>query len=258
MPPQCRAATRLIAAGAASILLRRIFRGKQVAARRMIRDLTGDAPSRRIGSMILVGQYDSPFVRRVAVSLRVLGFAYEHDTRSVFGDFDSMRETNPLGRIPSLVLDNGDVLIDSAAILDWLDQKVGAARALTPPSGTARQRAQRLIAFATGAIDKIGAAAYERIIRPSAYRWPEWIDRCRTQAGGAIAALAAEPWPAGVPIDQAAITTACMIRYVRLVDAEQMAPGRYPTLDALSMRCEARPEFKATYPADYVVPKGEP
>ena len=119
--------------------------------------------------MILVGQYDSPFVRRVAVSLRVLGFAYGHDTRSVFGDFDSMRETNPLGRIPSLVLDDGQVLIDSAAILDWLDQKVGPSRALLPPSGAARQRALRLVAFATGVVDKFGAAAYERIIRPATY-----------------------------------------------------------------------------------------
>src|SRR5262245_44445422 len=63
--------------------------------------------------MILVGQYDSPFVRRVAISLRVLGFAYEHDTRSVYGDFDAMRTINPLGRIPSLVLEDGEVLIDS-------------------------------------------------------------------------------------------------------------------------------------------------
>src|SRR4051794_10587087 len=68
--------------------------------------------------MILVGQYDSPYVRRVAVSLRVLGFAYEHDTRSVFADFDAMRRINPLGRIPSLVLPDGRALIDSAAILD--------------------------------------------------------------------------------------------------------------------------------------------
>ncbi|MGH6916539.1 MAG: glutathione S-transferase N-terminal domain-containing protein [Geminicoccaceae bacterium] len=75
--------------------------------------------------MILVGQYDSPYVRRVAVSLRVLGFDYEHDTRSVFADFDAMRALNPLGRIPSLVLDDGEVLIDSAAILDFLDQTVG-------------------------------------------------------------------------------------------------------------------------------------
>ena len=74
--------------------------------------------------MILVGQYDSPYTRRVAISLMVLGIPYEHDTRSVFGDFDSMRKTNPLGRIPSLILDDGTVLIDSAAILDWIDEKV--------------------------------------------------------------------------------------------------------------------------------------
>jgi glutathione S-transferase len=206
--------------------------------------------------VILVGQYDSPFVRRVAVSLRVLGFAYEHDTRSVFGDFDSMRATNPLGRIPSLVLDSGEVLIDSAAILDWLDQQVGPARALVPPSGVERRRALRRIALATGVVDKFGAAAYERIIRPAAFRWPEWIARCRTQGRSALAALAAEPWPEDGPLDQAAITTACAIRYVLLVDGEEMPRGRYPALDALSARCEARPEFAATYPADYAVPHG--
>src|SRR5262249_51903411 len=90
--------------------------------------------------MILVGQYDSPYVRRVAVSLRVLGFDYEQDTRSVFGDFESMRQTNPLSRIPSLVVEDGEVLIDSAAILDWLDEIVGPARALLPPAGPERRR----------------------------------------------------------------------------------------------------------------------
>ena len=204
--------------------------------------------------MILVGQYDSPYVRRVAISLRVLGFDYEHDTRSVFADFDAMRAINPLGRIPSLVLDDGEVLIDSAAILDWLDQAVGPGRALMPPSGAGRGRALRLIALATGAIDKVGAAAYERLIRPSALRWPDWIERCRTQGAGAIAALATEPWPDGAPLDQARITAACMIRYVRMADPELLPPGRHPSLDALSERCEARPEFQATWPAEYVLP----
>jgi glutathione S-transferase len=206
--------------------------------------------------LTLVGQYDSPFVRRVAVSLRVLGFEYRHDRRSVFGDFESMRETNPLGRVPSLILEDGAVLIDSAAILDWLDQQVGAQRALIPPAAPARMWALWRIALATGVIDKIGAAAYERIIRPPAYRWPEWIARCRTQAAGALAALDAESWRTEPPLDQAAITTACMIRYVRLVDAEQTPPGRYRTLDDLSSRCEVMPEFQATFPADYVVPHG--
>ncbi len=219
-------------------------------------DVTRQEGTRRMRAMILVGQYDSPYVRRVAVSLRVLGFAYAHDTRSVFGDFDSMRQTNPIGRIPSLVLDDGEVLIDSAAILDWLDQAVGPARALVPSVGPARRRALRLIALATGAIDKAGAAAYERVIRPASFCWPEWIARCRTQATGAIAALAAEPWPAGMALDQAQITTACLLRYLQMADAELLPPGRYPVLEALSERCEARPEFQATNPVDYALPRG--
>ncbi len=205
--------------------------------------------------MILVGQYDSPYVRRVAVSLRVLGFRYEHDTRSVFSDFDAMRALNPLGRIPSLVLDDGEVLIDSAAILDWLDQTVGPARALLPAQGPERRRALGKIALATGAIDKIGAATYERLIRPATLRWPEWIDRCLTQGTGAIAALAALPWPSGKNLDQAEITTACMLRYVQLAGPSLLPPGRFPTLDALATRCEALPAFQATWPAEYVLPR---
>jgi glutathione S-transferase len=207
--------------------------------------------------MILTGQYDSPYVRRVAVSLRLLGFAYEHDTRSVFGDFDSMRQTNPLGRIPSLVLDDGEVLIDSNAILDWLDQNVGSERALVPSAGSERRRALRLIALATGAIDKAMTSAYERIIRPAGFRWPVWIARCRTQVESALTALAAEPWPADASLDQAQITTACMFRYVQMADPELLTRGRYPSLEKLSERCEARPEFQATYPPDVVYPQGE-
>ena len=207
--------------------------------------------------MILVGQYDSPYVRRVAVSLHVLGFAYTHDTRSVFGDFDAMRQVNPVGRIPALVLPGGEVLIDSAAILDWLDHEVGPERALVPRTQPARRLALHRVALATGAIDKAGAAAYERLLRPEAYRWPEWIARCRTQAQGAIAALAALDWHGA--LDQAQITTACMIRYVRMAEPGLLPAGRHPALDALdalAARCEALPAFAATYPADYALPSG--
>jgi len=207
--------------------------------------------------MILIGQYDSPYTRRGAVSLGLLGFVFEHDTRSVFGDFDSMRTVNPLGRVPSLVLPDGTTLIDSAAILDWLDQTVGPGRALLPSGGIARQQALQRIALATGTIDKVMASAYERLVRPAPYRWPDWTTRCRTQAEGGIGALAAHSWPADAPVDQACITIACMIRYVRLADADLLPPGQYPSLDALSQRCEALPAFRATYPADYVVPSKE-
>ncbi len=206
--------------------------------------------------MILVGQYDSPYTRRVAISLRVLDIPYEHDTRSVFGDFDSMRRTNPLGRIPSLVLDDGEVLIDSAAILDWLDETAGPGRALLPRAGLARREALRRIALANGAVDKIGGGRnYERLIRPARYRWPEWIERCTTQGLGALAALDALSWPADAPIDQAQITAGVMIAYVKLTAPELMPPGRFPALDALSARLETRPEFRATSVTEYAVPR---
>ena len=95
---------------------------------------------------------------------------------------------------------------------------------------------------------------YESHIRPERYRWPDWITRCRTQAEGGLAGLARLSWPVGERLDQAWITTACMMRYVRLAYGDLLPPGRYPALDAVSDRCEALPAFKATYPADYVVP----
>lgn len=213
-------------------------------------------PAQFQSRVILVGQYDSPFVRRVAISLRVLGFAYEHDTRSVFGDFDAMRQINPLGRIPSLILSGGETLIDSAAILDWLDEAVGPERALIPPQGAERRRALRLIALATGTQDKIGAVGFERTMRPAAYRWPDWVERCRTQGAGGLAALEAEPWPADAKLDQAQITTACIFRWAQLGASEMVPSGRYPRLDGLSARLETRPEFQATDPGEWRVPRG--
>jgi glutathione S-transferase len=217
--------------------------------------------------MILVGQLDSPYVRRVAVSLRLLGHDYESDERSVFGDFESMRTTNPLARIPSLILDSGETLIDSHAILDsgetlidshaildWLDDQAGDG-ALLPRTGDARRHALQRIALATGAIDKIGGGAvYERVIRPGEFFWQDWYDRCRTQGVGAIEALERLDWDDTV--DQPAITTVCMLRFVEIAMPELVPAGRYPALDALRERCESLPEFQATYPPEYVVPEG--
>jgi glutathione S-transferase len=204
--------------------------------------------------MILVGQYDSPFVRRVAISLRVLGFTYEHDTRSVFGDFDSMRTTNPLGRIPSLTLDGGETLIDSVAILDWLDRKVGPERALTPPAGDARTRAMQLIALAAGGVETFGAENYEAIIRPAQYRWPDWIARLHVQGLGALAALERGDWSARPRLDQVQISTGCLLGYLALTQPSTLRD--FPKLGAFWAHCVAMPEFVATSVGNYAVPKG--
>jgi glutathione S-transferase len=207
--------------------------------------------------MILVGQYDSPYVRRVAISLRVLDLPYEHDTRSVFGDFDSMRKTNPLARIPSLILDDGEVLFDSAAILDHLDELVGPAKALLPRSGGERREALRRIALATGAIDKIGGGRnYELMIRPERFRWPEWVERVTVQGCSALGALNLLDWPATASLDQSQITTACALDYVRVTAPDLAWPGRYPKLEMLLASLCMRPEFIATSFSEYKLPQG--
>jgi glutathione S-transferase len=139
--------------------------------------------------MILVGQYDSPFVRRVAVTLHLYGMPFTRNTISVFGDADQMAKINPLVRIPSLVLDSGETLIDSAAILDALDEMAGPGRALTPSSGAARRRVLQAAAMATGAIDKAGAWVYERHFHPPGHRSENLLARYQSQVAGALSWL---------------------------------------------------------------------
>jgi len=203
--------------------------------------------------MILVGQYDSPFVRRVAVSLHVLQLPFTRNPISVFGDAEAMRAINPLGRIPSLVLDDGEVLIDSAAILDHLDEVVGPARALLPPSGAPRRAALRISALACGAVDKVVAIVYDRALRPPEKQHAPWQQRCAVQLATALAALetaAPAGWWGGQQPGQADITVGCALGYLRLRLAEAFAPGRYPALERLAAACEDVPAFRATRPAD--------
>src|SRR5882672_6324839 len=116
--------------------------------------------------MILVGQYDSPFVRRLAITLQLYDLPFQRNPISVFGDAAEMARINPLVRIPSLVLDDGEVLVESGAVLDYLDERVGPQRALTPRAGAERRHVLQVMAVATGTIDKCGAAVYERHFHP--------------------------------------------------------------------------------------------
>lgn len=209
--------------------------------------------------MILVGQYDSPYVRRCAIALHMLEIPFERDTRSVFGDGDAMRAINPVGRIPSLVLDDGEVVIDSAAILDCLDQMVGPDRALLPPTGAARRAALFLSVLAAGTIDKMGARVYERSLRPADKQYAPWLDRVTTQLASGLAGLEArigdDGWVAGPRPLQPDITIGCMIYYLRDRARDVFVAGRYPRLERLGDRCNALPAFVATTPvADEAMP----
>ena len=112
--------------------------------------------------MILIGMFDSPFVRRVAVSMNLLQVPFDHRNWSVGKDFELIRQFNPLGRVPALVQTDGDTLIESSAILDFLDEQAGPERALMPRSGELRREALRVIAIALGGAEKGAAKGAER------------------------------------------------------------------------------------------------
>ena len=141
--------------------------------------------------MLLIGVNRSPYTRRVAVTLKAYGLPFEQSDLSGFGNRAEVRAANPLGRIPALVLDNGETLVDSAAIIDHLDEVVGHERALTPPTGADRRAVLRVAALMMGACDKGLHAAYERNHHPPEKVHQPWIDDCMTQMKQALAAVEA-------------------------------------------------------------------
>ena len=134
--------------------------------------------------MILIGQYDSPFVRRVAIALRLYGFGYEHRPWSVFGETEKIRPLNPLTRVPTLVLDDGEVLVDSPSIVDYLDSLVPADRARFPRAEPDRHKALKVAALATGLAEKSVSLFYEKRLHREVS--DVWVERCRAQIGGVL------------------------------------------------------------------------
>lgn len=115
--------------------------------------------------MLLIGRYLSPFVRRVAVTLQWLDIPYEHRSLSPAHDADAVRPFNPMVKVPALVLDDGEILVESGAILDSI-LETAPNQTLLPQSGAARRRVLQNCGAMTSALDKCVAAVYEKTKRP--------------------------------------------------------------------------------------------
>jgi glutathione S-transferase len=199
--------------------------------------------------MILIGQYDSPFVRRVAIALRLYGLAFEHRPWSTFGEGDKIAPYNPLRRVPTLVLDGGEALIESTAILDYLDEMVGREKAMIAETGPERRRGLRICALATGLGDKAVSLLYERVLRKD-HQSKIWVERCEAQIGGVLEVLEKEraaipsPYWFGQRIGHADIAVACVLRFTGEAHPGLFDAERYPALTAHAARCEALPAFQ--------------
>ena len=200
--------------------------------------------------MKLVGMFDSPYVRRVAISMRLLDLPFEHLNWSIGKDQDKVKQLNPLGQVPILVLDDGDVIVDSATILDYLDDRVGPDRALVPRTGDARRRVLAATTLAAGMADKARLQMYELLFRPKELRHPPLSARLNGQMLAAAAELdtlcarATTPYLFGDRITQADVTLGCAFTYT--IETVGLEPP-LPALRAHAARLSALPVFREIY-----------
>lgn len=208
--------------------------------------------------MILIGMMDSPFVRRVAITMHMLGVDYRHRPLSIFTGFDEFRTVHPLVKVPTLVCDDGEMLVDSTLIIDYLETLAGAEKSLFPVHPAARRAALQQIGEALVGMEKVAQLIYEKTQRPRELRHAPWIHRLEQQlisAAGLMEAsveTAAErgnDWLSGNEVMQSDITTAVAWNFIQRVTSRIVRPTDHPYLVDYSKRAEALPAFLACPPA---------
>ena len=200
--------------------------------------------------MQLIGMLDSPYVRRVAVSLQLLGLPFEHRSISVFRGYAQFEAINPVVKAPTLVCDDGTVLMDSTLILDYAEALAAPRRSLMPADLAARRRALRVLGLALAACEKSVQIVYEHGVRPAEKLHQPWVDRITRQLRTACDALEAElarrPLAATRDtIDQAGATAAVVWTFIQALTPDAAPASAYPLLQAHTRAAEQLPEFIA-------------
>ncbi len=201
--------------------------------------------------MLLIGQYDSPFVRRVAIALHCYQLPFEHRPWSVWSDAEQIAAHNPLRRVPTLLLEDGTALVETFTILDALDELAGPKRALVPAAGPDRRAVLRVAALSAGVADKAVTLLYSalELVKPS----ERWTGRCRTQISDTLALLESEraarstPYWFGDAMSHADIALSCSYRFTREAHPGLIDASALPHLAAQAARCEALAEFRRVY-----------
>jgi len=200
--------------------------------------------------MQLIGMLDSPYVRRVAVTAQFLEIPYDHNPLSIFKGYDEFRQVNPLVKIPTIVCDDGEMLVDSTLIIGYLESLSANGKRLMPADEADRFRALQIIGVALVAMEKVVALIYERTQRPKELQHAPWIKRLDQQLRSALGQLetivgGGSGWLTGADIMQADITTAVTWRFMQHAVPRRISTDDYPGLVAFSARAEALAEFVA-------------
>ncbi len=213
--------------------------------------------------MLLIGRNLSPFVRRCATVFNLLELPYEQKSAATEEDGDYIRKHNPLGRVPALLLDSraegiidatdvgvpNDVIIDSAAIIDYALEVSANRSALLASGGVQRQQVLYLSAVATGVMEKAVAAAYEVRMRPKEYVYDPYLERLQGQAIAGLVELnsrANDSYFGGDSPCLADVNAVIAYDQVKIVAPEILAKSNLPKLALLSDQANQLNAFAAT------------
>ncbi|MBT5186766.1 MAG: glutathione S-transferase [Kordiimonadaceae bacterium] len=200
--------------------------------------------------MILVGMLDSPYVRRVAISAQFLGIKYTVKPLSVFDNYKELKKINPLAKAPSVILDDGSLLIDSSLIIDYMMRISTNKYLLMPKDDSQYRNALYLTGVALVATEKLVQVTYETMRRPKDKIYQQWLDRVLEQMLTAfdqleIAIRNDVKWFYNQRPTQADITVAVAWRIAYEMLKEHIPIERYPKLIQFSQHAENLPEFSA-------------
>lgn len=206
-----------------------------------------------VARRILIGQYDSPYVRRVAIAHHIYGIDYEHRAWSVMRDAAKIAEYNPLRRVPTLVMPDGQILVESHLILDALDEEVSDDVVLLPRSGPVRRRGLQICGLSMGLADKAVSLVYDGLFRDEGTPRQRWIQRCEAQVTETalrlehVRASATTEWLLGAGLSHADIALAVAWRLTEQGAPQVCEELEVPAIRAHSARCEAMEVFQRVH-----------
>ncbi len=190
---------------------------------------------------------DSPYVRRVAVAFETLGVRFEHEPVSVLSTFEKFHAINPVVKAPTLICDDGEIMMDSSLILQFVEATRTNGHSLWPTDHLELQHAFRAVSLALAACEKSVQIIYERKLRPPTFQYEPWLLRLRGQLLAAYEELENEIVNHGdifKGLTHASITGAIAWQFTQSELALVVPLEKHPALARLSERMELLPEFQ--------------
>ncbi len=195
----------------------------------------------------------SPFARKVRIAAIELGLIdqIEFTPATVVPGHPNdeyARNVNLLKKLPALILDNGDVILDSYVMVEYLDELAGGGK-LIPASGPTRWQVKSDHSLLQGMLDSMLLCRYEKAVRPQGLQWQAWIDDHWNRAWQGMARFENQPEKLSRPVDVVQIGLVCVLGYADFRFADCGWRKAYPKLAAFNEKMMARESVKVSVPA---------